>query len=283
MLVIKALFPINYFTNIWTPTKIWSSRHDLKWWQMLIVILFLNGLMTIPVTLNYANMTNFPVTDYYPNAMQLVDEELVSDLNQTSFSNGEMLMSEPSQRTTDQGIVAFDLSNEEIQSMADTGQTAIVFQENQFVLVEPGAPLATVLYTNDFNLSGRGVNEIKESLSQEWLDQNRVLVVLIFSTVIGLIFLAMSLFLVGISALMFYMTKGSPVTSIETFKESVGLILNGISIPTVLAMAYGLYNFDVSMMASVQTFGLVVVLLLVMWKTRFRDGTLDEYQLLEGV
>ena len=47
-------------------------------------------------------------------------------------------------------------------------------------------------------------------------------------------------------------------------------------------MAYGLYNFDVSLIASLQTIGLVTMLLLVMWKTRFRDQTLDEFQLLEA-
>jgi maltodextrin utilization protein YvdJ len=139
-----------------------------------------------------------------------------------------------------------------------------------------------VLYTRDFDLSGLDQAGIQEALSQQWLDQNRILVVLIFSTVISIIFLAMNLFLVAIAALMFYMTKGSPVTSIETYKESINLILNALSVPTFLAMVYGLYNFDVSLMASLQMIGLVTMLLLVMWKTRFRDGTLDEYQLLEA-
>jgi hypothetical protein len=94
-------------------------------------------------------------------------------------------------------------------------------------------------------LTGLDQAGIQESLSQQWLDQNRVLVVLIFSSVISLIFLAMNLFLVGIAALMLYMTKGSPVTSIETYKESINLILNALSLPTFLAMAYGLENvFD---------------------------------------
>lgn len=282
MNVLKAIFPINYFMSIWTPSKIWFNRHDLKWWQMLLVILFLNGLMTVPVTLNYANMTEFPVTDYYPNAMALVDDQVVAEIQQVTFENGEMLIDQPVVSERAEGTVAFGLSDYQLETLAASGKTALIFQENQFVLMEAGAPTATVLYTKDFDLTGLDQARIQESLSQQWLDQNRVLVVLIFSSVISLIFLAMNLFLVGIAALMFYMTKGSPVTSIETYKESINLILNALSLPTFLAMAYGLYNFDVSLIASLQTIGLVTMLLLVMWKTRFRDQALDEFQLLEA-
>ncbi|MGY0835866.1 DUF1189 family protein [Aerococcus urinaeequi] len=282
MNVLKAIFPINYFKSIWTPNSIWFNRHDLKWWQMILVILFLNGLMTIPVTLNYANMTEFPVTDYYPNAMALVDNQLVEDMQQVTFSEGEMLIDQQLIAETAEGTTAFGLADDQVNALTASGKTAIIFQENQFILMEAGAPTATVLYTKDFDLTGLDKDGIQASLSQQWLDQNRVLVVLIFSSVISLIFLAMNLFLVGIAALMFYMTKGSPVTSIESYKESVNLILNALSLPTLLAMAYGLYNFDVSLMASLQTIGLVTMLLLVMWKTRFRDQTLDEFKLLEA-
>ena len=249
---------------------------------MLLVILFLNGLMTVPVTLNYANMTEFPVTDYYPNAMALVDDQVVAEIQQVTFENGEMLIGQPVVSESAEGTVVFWLADDQLETLAASGKTALILQENQFVLMEAWAPTATVLYTKDFDLTGLDQAGIQESLSQQWLDQNRVLVVLIFSSVISLIFLAMNLFLVGIAALMFYMTKGSPVTSIETYKESINLILNALSLPTFLAMAYGLYNFDVSLIASLQTIGLVTMLLLVMWKTRFRDQTLDEFQLLEA-
>lgn len=249
---------------------------------MLLVLLFLNGLMIIPVTLNYANMTNFPVTDYYPESMALVDNQVATKMDQVTFSNGEMLINTPSVSEGSQGTVAFGLSNDQAKEIANNGETAIIFQENQYILIEPNAPTATVLYTKDFDLTGLDQQGIQEVLSQQWLDQNRILVVLLFSMVISLILLAMSSFLVAIAALMFYLTKGSPVTSIETFKESVNLILNAISLPTFLALVYGLYNFDVSLMASVQTVGLVAMLLLVMWKTRFQDNHLDEYKLLEA-
>lgn len=280
--MLEAIFPVNYFKSIWTPSKIWTNRRDLKWWQMLLVLLFLNGLMIIPVTLNYANMTNFPVTDYYPESMALVDDQVATKMDQVTFSNGEMLINTPSVSEGSQGTVAFGLSNDQAKEIANNGETAIIFQENQYILIEPNAPTATVLYTKDFDLTGLDQQGIQEVLSQQWLDQNRILVVLLFSMVISLILLAMSSFLVAIAALMFYLTKGSPVTSIETFKESVNLILNAISLPTFLALVYGLYNFDVSLMASVQTVGLVAMLLLVMWKTRFQDNHLDEYKLLEA-
>ncbi len=280
--MLEAIFPVNYFKSIWTPSKIWTNRRDLKWWQMLLVLLFLNGLMIIPVTLNYANMTNFPVTDYYPESMALVDDQVATKMDQVTFSNGKMLINTPSVSEGSQGTVAFGLSNDQAKEIANNGETAIIFQENQYILIEPNAPTATVLYTKDFDLTGLDQQGIQEVLSQQWLDQNRILVVLLFSMVISLILLAMSSFLVAIAALMFYLTKGSPVTSIETFKESVNLILNAISLPTFLALVYGLYNFDVSLMASVQTVGLVAMLLLVMWKTRFQDNHLDEYKLLEA-
>lgn len=281
MNVLKAIFPINYFKSIWTPSKIWFNRHDLKWWQMLLVILFLNGLMTVPVTLNYANMTEFPVTDYYPNAMALVDDQVVAEIQQVTFENGEMLIGQQVVSESAEGTVAFGLADDQLETLAAM-QNGTHFPRESIRLNGSWGANGNGPYTKDFDLTGLDQAGVQESLSQQWLDQNRVLVVLIFSSVISLIFLAMNLFLVGIAALMFYMTKGSPVTSIETYKESINLILNALSLPTLLAMAYGLYNFDVSLMASLQTIGLVTMLLLVMWKTRFRDQTLDKYQLLEA-
>ena len=142
----------------------------------------LNGLMTVPVTLNYANMTEFPVTDYYPNAMALVDDQVVAEIQQVTFENGEMLIRQPVVSESAEGTVAFGLADDQLEALAASGKTALIFQENQFVLMEAGAPTATVLYTKDFDLTGLDQAGIQESLSQQWLDQNRVLVVLIFSS-----------------------------------------------------------------------------------------------------
>lgn len=49
--------------------------------MMIVVIIFLNALMVIPVTLNYAEMESFPLEEYYPiAASQLVDDQVLDEI-----------------------------------------------------------------------------------------------------------------------------------------------------------------------------------------------------------
>lgn len=241
---------------------------------MVLVLLFLNALLTIPVTINFAKVDSFPLEDFYPKTIQLIDQQTIEALAQADYENGEMIFSEPFIIEQDQGLVAGGLALGEIKDLP--ADTKLLFQENQFHLSEAGAPAASVLYTRDFTLAGATTTaDVVDELSRQWFNQNRILIVLIFSLMLSVFLLVMHVLVIFGSALFLYFTKNSPITTITTYKESVNLLLNVLALPTFVALIYGLFFFDIIMMITIQTVGLIIMLFIIYYKTQFNDAKLE--------
>ena len=63
--------------------------------------------------------------------------------------------------------------------------------------------------------------------------------------------------------------------SITTYKETVNLVINLLSLPTILATLFGLIHFDIVLMVTIQTLGLLIMLVVVYAKTQFNDKKLE--------
>lgn len=268
------IFPINYFKSVWTPIQAFKNRHKLNGFQLILVLVFLNGLMTIPVTLNYATLDFMPLEEFYPNAVKIIDEKAMEVIQTNRFDNGQMFIETPFHVENDYGVVAGHGEASAGEELEDVDRY-IYFEENQFLINEEGSPLTSVLYTKDFRLDDlESVEEIRHELSRQWFNQNRIFIVLFFSLMISAFMFIMTLFVVLGSAFLLYLTKKSTVTAINTYKESVNLVLNSLTLPTVVAMIMGVLHFDVTIMATIQTVGLIVMLFVIYYKTYFNDDRL---------
>lgn len=273
------VFPLNYVKSIWTPLKAFRDRFELNWLMIIVVILFLNALMVIPVTLNYAEMDSFPLEEYYPTAGKLVDDQVVKELQKVDVNEGQMTIPEPFHIENEHGEVVGGLSMDE-QEIQILSPNFIAFQENQLVLGEEGLPIATVLYTRDVSFGEMETqDQVVEEINRQWFNQNRVLIVLLFSLLISAFLLFMLLFLVFGSAFLLYLTKKGHLTTITTYKESVNLILNSIGIPTFVSMLFGIFYFDLYVMVTIQTIGLVIYLIWIWYKVQFNDNRLNNLML----
>lgn len=270
------VFPLNYVKNIWSPLKAFKNRFVLTWPMMIVVIIFLNALMVIPVTLNYAEMESFPLEEYYPiAASQLVDDQVVDELQTVDVNEGQLSIPEPFQVKNANGEVVGGLSLDEIENHISS-PNFIAFQENQLIIAEEGLPTATVLYTRDVSFGEMETKEeIVEEISRQWFNQNRVLIVLIFSFLISTFLLFMLLFLVFGSSFLLYLTKKGSLTTIKTYKESVNLILNSLAVPTFLAMLFGLFYFELYIMVTIQSLGMAAYLFWIWYKVQFNDQRLS--------
>lgn len=270
------LFPVNYFKSIWSPITAFKNRHELNWLPIILVVIFLNALMLIPVTLNYVSIGSMPLGEYYPNALELVNQEVAEELSQFEYENGEMLITNPFIIELEEGIVAGGLSEEDWEPYSET-DTFLLFEENQFLVRDDEVATTSVLYTSDFSLEDLiDPEEIKNELNRQWDSQNNILMVLIFSLMIGFFLLVMSLFLIFGSAFILYLTRTGNLTSINTFKEAVNMMVNLLSLPTLIAMVFGLIYFDIYLMVAVQTIGLLLMLVVLYYKTQFNDQKLAE-------
>ncbi|ALV21360.1 MAG: DUF1189 family protein [Carnobacterium sp.] len=267
-------FPLNYFKSIWTPKGSFKGRHQLNWFQLIVVLFFVNGLLMIPVALNYVKMDHYPIEGSYPHAFGLIDESVVSELNQAAVTAGTLQIDNEVEWITDNGIVSVNVSDSAVQQSLKA-ENALVFSENGFYLKDGDLPVSKIQYTKDFDLSNAtSVQKLKAALSRQWFVQNRLYVVGSLMLLVFSILLISTIFIVFGSAVFLYLTKKSSFSSIKTYKESVNIIENAIGLPTLVALISAVVQFDVVVMLTIQSLGLVLMILMIFYQTRFNDKTI---------
>lgn len=272
MKVKTEIFPINYLKSIWSPIQAFKNRHQLNWISLIITIIFLNSLMIIPTTINFLKMDSLSLDYFYPQIVKTIDNQLLEELDDAQMVNGKLEFSNSFIYENENGMIAGDLSEEEKEVLLSKS-TFILFEEYQFIIKEDNKPEATIFYTKDFTLDETSSQkDLIEKISQQWFMQNKVLIILVFSLLISIIQFVMLSFIVLGSSFILYLTKKSSITSIESFKESVNLIINLISLPTIVSMVYGLLSYNIIWMSMIQTTGLVIMLMIVYGKTNFNDN-----------
>ena len=264
-------FPINYFNSVLTPVKNFIGRKQLSWPKLLFVILFLNGIMMIPIVINFTQTEAIQLKSTFPAIYDLIDEDVVDSLNQTTSEKGQVTFTEPFILEKEVGIVLGGVDEQEIEEALEM-TNALVFAEDRFYLKEGDLPVSEITYTADVQLNGwQTVDDLQAEINLQWFQYNRVFIVATYSFMITGMLLMMNLLLVFGAAFFIRLAGRSAMIEINTYKESVNLILNAMGIPVLLAFLLGLVMPDISMIMSVQTFGLVVMLVLIYFRTQFSE------------
>ena len=264
-------FPINYFNSVLTPVKNFIGRKQLSWPKLLFVILFLNGIMMIPIVINFTQTEAIQLKSTFPAIYDLIDEDVVDSLNQTTSEKGQVTFTEPFILEKEAGIVLGGVDEQEIEEALEM-TNALVFAEDRFYLKEGDLPVSEITYTADVQLNGwQTVDDLQAEINRQWFQYNRVFIVATYSFMITGMLLMMNLLLVFGAAFFIRLAGRSAMIEIDTYKESVNLILNAMGIPVLLAFLLGLVMPDISMIMSVQTFGLVVMLVLIYFRTQFSE------------
>jgi maltodextrin utilization protein YvdJ len=272
---------MNYFKSVLTPIRIFTGRKQLNWFQIIIVLLFINGLMMIPLSLNIAKMESYPVEETYPNAFALLEESVVDALDDAEYSEGKLTLPDSFYFEIENGIVGGNVSASEEEN-AITAESALLFQERELIIKDKENPVATVPYTIDFAIEKvTSVEELKTELSRQWFIQNKGFIV---GSLLASLFILLLVSVVAISlgsSLFVLLTKKGQLSTIETYKESVNLVVNSLGLPTLLAMLVGLIQFNIITMIMVQTFGFIMMLLFVFMKTRFSDDYMEQLEVVK--
>ena len=264
-------FPINYFNSVLTPVKNFIGRKQLSWPKLLFVILFLNGIMMIPIVINFTQTEAIQLKSTFPAIYDLIDEDVVDSLNQTTSEKGQVTFTETFILEKEVGIVLGGVDEQEIEEALEM-TNALVFAEDRFYLKEGDLPVSEITYTADVQLNGwQTVDDLQAEINRQWFQYNRVFIVATYSFMITGMLLMMNLLLVFGAAFFIRLAGRSAMIEINTYKESVNLILNAMGIPVLLAFLLGLVMPDISMIMSVQTFGLVVMLVLIYFRTQFSE------------
>ena len=265
------VFPLTYFKNIWTPRMIFKKRHELNWFQLILVLFFLTSILMVPVSLNFLKMETYPIEESYPETLALIDESVVAAFQAAISEDGALVTDPGSQVVKEKGVMSITNSDSVIKENLKA-ENALIFSDNDLYLKNKGVPVSNVRYTKDFNPSQlNSVKDMKEAVSRQWFFQNRLYVIgSLLLLVFSILFVSTILIVLG-SAVFLYLTKKNSFSSIKTYKESVNLILNALGIPTLLALISSFIQFDIVVMLTIQSIGLALMILMVFYITRFND------------
>lgn len=253
------VFPLNYFTTIFSAKKIFQNRRQLTWWQILLIVLLLNGLMLMPLSVQLGNIQSANLNDFVPRALATINEQTVQQFNQ--------MVEQGTVETTTQFIPSIrDLNTE---SLVDN---SILIASDGFIIKEGKKPEIKQTYSEGVALEKVADKEaLIALLSLHWFQANRLSVVLTnFINVWLLMFFNFVGLLLG-TAFLLWLTKFGKIFTIETFNEALQLSLNTFGLPTLFAMILGFLLKDPNAMALTQSTVYILLLLWVYWKTHFND------------
>src|SRR5699024_2886343 len=147
--MIKESFPFNYFSVWFSPTKMFQKRHDLRWFQIVLILLFLFALNILPVPFFYQKQQSIPLDLYFAHVHRLLQDH-GSHMKQASqagqFSDGRYRFNHEQVLQEDkQGVVGVDLSEKQL---AHT-KNAVVLRQRSFIFKENG-PVNRLYYGDSF-------------------------------------------------------------------------------------------------------------------------------------
>ncbi|SEO21453.1 Maltodextrin utilization protein YvdJ [Amphibacillus marinus] len=263
-----ARFPFNYFINIVTPTRAFLNRRAIGWPTIVILLVFLNALITIPVSLHFAKSDEIGIEQFYPKSFKMIDAETHAYLSDIANEDGVIQTESAVLLKKEEGVVSIGEPNEEV---VEDHRVTVIFKADEFIIKEDSLPELSVFYTTDFSPDQTTPAELRSELNRQWRINNQVYIVAIMTFLISSMTFIMLVFLVMGSALFLYVTKKSQLTSITSYKESVAIILYGLGIPTFVAFIFGLVQFDIIWMMTIQTIGLAIMIVMMYFKTKFSD------------
>lgn len=267
------VFPLNYFKNIWTPKQIIQQNNSFNWFQLIVVLLFLNGLMIIPVSLNYAKMETFSVQNTFPETFQMIDQTVVDNMKEAAFASGEMNLEESFRIQTDNGVVAAGLTEQEAAQTLQEDGSVLLFLKNELQLREKDQSVSIVPYTKDFDLTAATtITEFQDAVSQQWFIKNQTFVIAAFSAILfALLLTELSLLVFGAAFFLYIASKNKQISGRKPYKKSVATVLYAAGVPSIAAMVFGLIEFNVITMMTIQSVGLIGYIWFIYYHNRINE------------
>lgn len=262
----KIAFPVRYFMAAVTPKGMFKGRRALNWWQMIVIFIFLNALMILPIPMFYARQQTFNFHAFLPETTDLLARpELKQQARSLDFTDNQLKDSGTKviYQTKNQ-LIGINLTKAQMQK----ANSAINLQGKQFVLQEQKRQFISSYQMNN-NVSPQ--KNITKFLENSWYQSNRGTIVMLMMVSIGLIVVGSNLLLILGAAFFVSLMKRNPKTSVNSFKESLNMTLNASFYGAIAAMIVGLAKFDFTLMFTISSVFLALAILAIYWKTRFSD------------
>lgn len=278
-------FLMNYFYSIMTPTNVFKGRKYLSWPKMLLIFIFLVACMMVPTSISMVRgVTGFHFEYLMPNVSGIINDEFAEELSAYKVINGTLEGSTEG-FSIEQGnnLLAIDFQGEyEIEGSDQTFKVAefdnaIVFTKDYIVVAdENGFGFQLTYPTSDrYPFEIESADDVLDYIGTIWYAQNKSFIFPIMVALVAVIFFIINIMQLIFMSVILWLTRKSQLTHISTFKEAFNLSLNSLGLPTMLAMLYGFFQFNIATMIAIQSLGAVLMLAFSFFRTRFNENYLE--------
>ena len=269
----KKQFPISYISHCLSPRAMFASRAQFTWWQNLLIIVFLNALIMIPVTLHYANMTTYPLERIVTKSLSPITDKTYQALTQGKVEENTFQGQSLIRRDGDL-VLAVLPTKVDLEKLASESTRQIIVTKKEWRFVTPdGKELRAHVRGEQQSLADlTTVQAVKDFVNQQWYDSNKASVLgFILLTFVLMVYVG-SLIVIGLGTFFLTLTKRSRLFMIRNFSEGLGLMVNCLAWPSLLAIALSFFIQDPLLIMNCQVFGTLLMLTWVFYKTQFRDS-----------
>ncbi|EQA5379820.1 maltodextrose utilization protein MalA [Enterococcus hirae] len=268
-------FPLNYFSHLNSPRRLFAGRRQLSWPKLSLIFLFLVALMVMPITMYYTNQVKAIPMEQFLTVHQLIDQDGVNKFLELPTENGQINHSPITIYQNNEILIGSGLTKEQ----KNEKNAFIDFAKNHWTIQQKEQGRIRTYQMNyqaSFNPeSVRTPQEFQAFLEQEFYASNRPMIILSYSMSLGIILFIMTSFILFGASFFLWLTRKSRFSSIQTFKESANLMLNVIGVGSIIATIVGFFYFDFVLMLGIQSTVSVLLLLWIFAKTGFKDEVKD--------
>lgn len=262
------VFPINFFTEIFSVSKIFKNRNQYDWKQLIFLFIFINSLLLIPLSLSVVQRGPKIAEDFLSKEINVLnkDADLKEKISQLNFFDYQLENEEEYISETNEYLVGTNLSEKMM------GKKPIVLNfKNEYaefsMIKEKRHQVIRLIYTDDF-IEKLKEGKVSDAIVEAVYFQNSG--VLIFSNIlqIGFILLSMNNVLIIGIALLLYLTKRA--SNIKSFKESFTIALSLMGGGALLALFLSFLTKDVFVLFGIQSLWIVIMTIYMYVMTRFK-------------
>lgn len=259
-------FPINFFSSLFSVNKMFVNRDKYNWAQLLLIFIFVNSLLLIPLSLSVTQRGSELVDELIPQEFVL-QESTVEAINALSFEDFQLVTdhSEVIEENPEL-IVGTNLTEETINH-----RMGLNFQKDilDVILLRDGETYAIQLVYSDNLIGNLKQEDILTGIKEEVFRQNAGAISLSSILNLGFIILMMNVLLLAGVAVVFFLTKKA--SAIKNFKESVTIALSLMTGGTIIATLASIITKDIFVLFGIQSLWMVGLTIFMYVSTRFKE------------
>ena len=167
----KMMYPVTYFVNIWTPTRVFKGRNQMNYFQIILTFLFLNALLLMPIAIKGTDIQAFQFRDMMPTLSKNMSPTVIQEVQQLSFQQRQLVETSPKVfLENNEVLIGQNIDQAQLEDIPNV----LVFNHETFELKDESGYHFIVYYTDDFDLTDiSSADKLLGKLEKQWYQQNR--------------------------------------------------------------------------------------------------------------